>query len=284
MNGSTKTFLRKYLLEHPESAALIIMRSDSVSIAQLVRDFKSESLVNAFNRIPAHILSDSLINVKDKLIADLLSKVEPTLAARILRRWLLDKNLTKFNAVIDLFEKKKAGEIRKLVDYPEDVVGALMNPTPFTVSPDLTVGAALEILKQQKNRYSRYSYVVNAEKELVGVISFKDMYYSDSNLLVSEVMSSKTYSLNVNAGIQHALKDDSWAKWGSLPIVNSKNKLQGVLKYEIMSSHAAKSNIATKDNDEIIKAGNAVGEVLQIGMNATISLLGGHKGHLNENS
>ncbi|MCM8526704.1 MAG: CBS domain-containing protein [Lentisphaeraceae bacterium] len=277
MLESKKEFLAMYLSEQPESAANTIMIHDSDAIPQLANEFKAEVLAKVFNRIPAQILSDGLIHVADTVVADILSKIETTLAARILRKWQIHNHAEKCKNIFSILEPKLSREIQDLVSYSEEVVGAIMNPTPFTVSASLTVETVLDMLKKQKNRYSRYIYVVGPEKELIGVIPFKDVFYCNENLLVSELMSSSVYALNVKTSLHDALKDEAWKNWDSLPVVNFKNKLKGVLKHDILANSSSSIHVKSKNNDDIIKAGNAVGEVLQIGLNATISALGVNK-------
>ncbi|MCM8540558.1 MAG: CBS domain-containing protein [Lentisphaeraceae bacterium] len=277
MLKAKKEFLSSYLTEHPESAANIIMLSDDDAIAQVAKEFDADELAKALSRVPAQILSDGLLEVGEAKVAELLSIIETTLAARILRKWSINNYSDKCDMIFSMLDQKKAREIKNLVEHSEEVVGAIMNPTPFTVSASFSIETVLEILKKEKNRYSRYIYVVDSEKALIGVIPFKEIFYCNTNLLVSEVMSSTVYSLNVKTSLQNALKDDSWTKWDSLPVVNSKNKLQGVLKHDVLFNSSSNLQFKSKNNDEIIKAGNAVGEVFQIGINATISALGVNK-------
>lgn len=278
MNNSKKKFIAQYLMDHPESASSSLVKFDSAAISILVAEFEAELLVGLINRLPAQIISEGLLNSDKQLVANILSKIEVTLAARILRRWNNKNNSDKALSVIELLDPKVAKKVHSLMNYSEDVIAAVMNPTPFTVSPDLSLDTVLEMLKKQKNRYSRYIYVVDSEKNLIGVLPFKEVFYSEVNQQVSEIMCSSIFSFNVNTGIDVALKDNSWNKWDSLPVVDSKNKLQGVLKYDDLSKHSLGLQEKIKSNEDIVKAGHAVGEILQIGLNATITALSPNKG------
>lgn len=266
-----KELISKFFQEHPESAAAVLVRSEETSLAELVEAYDPLVLANVFNRVPALLLSEGLLDADNRKTASLFSQMELTLVARILRKWSQSQKKEKYDLIIPMLEQKISQKIKNLNDYSEDVVASLMNPTPFTVTPDLTLKDVLSILKRQKSRYSRYVYVVNSEKLLLGVIPFKDTFYDNNESLVSEVMSSNIYSLNVNTAIENALKDSSWFKWDSLPVTNSKGQIQGVLKYDVLSHHTLGTNLRNKNNDSLLKAGDAVGEVLQIGLNATIS-------------
>jgi Mg/Co/Ni transporter MgtE len=272
MKESKQKILSVFFKEHAESAASTIAKLDDSSISQLVHSFDAQDLVAVFNRTPAQMLSEGMIEVENALVAKLFSLLEVTLSARILKSWINQGSAQKSEEVLLLIEEDVSSMIKDLIEYSDDEVGSRMNPTPFTVSMDYTLEAVAEILKKQRNRYSRYIYVVGPRKELLGVIPFKEIYYQDLNLLVSEVMSSTVRSLNVNSSIENALEDRSWRMWDSMPVVDSDNILQGVIKYDVLSAYTPAHSIV--QNTELNKAGEAVGEVLKIGIKATMSVIG----------
>lgn len=278
MENPVRDFLEFYFQEHPENAAKVIVSQSDHELASLVQTYSPTHLAKVFDRLPAQLLSDGLQDAPNQTVAAIFAHLDSALVARIARRWRTTGHLLKVDSVISQLSAKLAQKILALADYPEGTVGALMNPTPFTVAPNYTIANVLEMLKKRRDRYSRYIYVVGVNKELLGVIPFKEAFYSDPHLVISELMSNKVTALKVTTSIQEVLKDKYWNEWDSLPVVNTQNQLRGVLRYDVLASSAQGALQDKNGHQQIASATEALGEVVQIGVKAALSALIPKKG------
>ncbi|MDH5513462.1 MAG: CBS domain-containing protein, partial [Gammaproteobacteria bacterium] len=64
---------------------------------------------------------------------------------------------------------------RLLLTYPEDTVGAWINPHCVAVTPETPVSEALERLRQSPESAGTYMYVVDADRRLQGMAALTDL-------------------------------------------------------------------------------------------------------------
>lgn len=271
--------ISKFLNDYPESAANVIAFSDQQDFVDLFEKYPVSLLAKVFNKLPTQVISENLIEINVKKVASLFSLMDVNIVARVLRNWKQEKLNSKYESILKMMSADSSKAIENIVNYPENVIGSIMDNTPPTTSPNTALKSILLNLSKSRNRYSKFVYVVDNHKKLSGVISFKDVFYDNKNSLASELMTSQVYSIQENTSIESAISDPGWIKWESIPIVNNKKEIQGVLKFETLRNyHESKETKKLIDNSDIMKAGEAVGEILHIGLNATISAFGMSKG------
>src|SRR5688500_4838208 len=73
--------------------------------------------------------------------------------------------------------------------FPEGSVGRLMDPPVAVFSPEMTVGEAIEELRELvKEAFITYAFVADEAGLLVGVVVMRDLLFADRGARLSEVM------------------------------------------------------------------------------------------------
>src|SRR6185436_16949182 len=93
-------------------------------------------------------------------------------------------------ALVALLDGATRHEVLALLAYAEDRAGGLMSPRYARVRPDMTVDEALTYLRRQAPDLETiyYVYALDAERRLVGVVSFRELFTARSDLRVRDVM------------------------------------------------------------------------------------------------
>ena len=82
------------------------------------------------------------------------------------------------------------------------------------------------------------------------------------------------FSLHPEDLIKKSYKIPSWKKWDTIPVIDDHNSLIGLINYKTIETNLQGDSIAAdSSNSEISQAGNAISEVFQIGITATVSAL-----------
>lgn len=271
MASGKSQLVASFLKHHPKSASVVLTKNGTGAIKTIIENYAANIVGKTLNNIPPLVLEEALREVDERQIAKLTEYMQLNLISRIFRKWLQSGLNKRVETTLSIMESKLAKAITKLISYPENMVGSIMNPAPFTVSPNLTTREVLSLLNKNKNRYSRYVYVVDHNQVVLGVIPFKEAFYSEKSALVSKIMTSNVFSFRPDHPIKDALSHPNWLEWDSIPITDSHNVLLGVVRFDSLKSDQPPT---TDANAELIKASAAVGEVFQIGLNATVSALG----------
>ena len=82
-------------------------------------------------------------------------------------------------ALLALLDEPTRREVTALLAYAEDDAGGLMNPRFARVRPEMTVDEAISYLRKQSASSCEtiyYAYVLDAEQQLLGVVSFRELF------------------------------------------------------------------------------------------------------------
>lgn len=135
----------------------------------------------------------------------------------------------KFRAI---FDGKTKNILNHLTQFGSSFVGSAIEPCSCFVLEDSVVERALDQVKDLKE-FDNGIYVLNKEHELIGVInSFKLLKYrNDSKMSVLKIMSEVKYRIAANTPIHSLYQHRAWRDYASLPVVDTKNHLIGIITY-----------------------------------------------------
>lgn len=172
----------------PADIAAILEDLDQQTGEALARQLDDEVLADAMEEVSADMQVKILTHLDPERAADILEEMAPDEAADL----LLDLPEQTSAQLLDLMEDEDAEDVRQLLSYPEDSAGGIMT-TEFAWVPDhLTVGQALDHLRQSEEARDDealyYVYVIDPNQALRGVISLRDLVLSDPHLPITECM------------------------------------------------------------------------------------------------
>jgi len=95
------------------------------------------------------------------------------------------------DGLLALLDDTARREVIALLAYAEDVAGGLMNPRFLRLRPDLSIDEAISYLRIQGREISQpahYAYVLDADQRLLGVVSPLDLFCSQGERKVEDLM------------------------------------------------------------------------------------------------
>ncbi len=97
---------------------------------------------------------------------------------------------TERDALLPGLAAAEREDVRRLAAWPEGTAGSIMTSDYVTLTPDLTVGAAIEQLRREApDRETIYdAYVVDGDRRLIGVVSLRDLLLSPDSRPVADMM------------------------------------------------------------------------------------------------
>lgn len=174
--------------------------------------------------VPAHAAQLTL-RLPEPLADDLLDEMAPNHATRILSR-LQESQL---EAVLDRLRKSTREELRRLMSYPEDSAGRLMDTRIDAFRGSTTVAAVLEHLRKAPMRTVRSLYLVDGDGRITSRVVVEKLLQAEATdtladlaqplLAATEAMATKEEIADLFA--TRALLD--------LPVVDMDGVLLGVI-------------------------------------------------------
>ncbi len=137
--------------------------------------------------------------------------------------------------VVDKILEKAPKHERKLINtflnYPDNCAGTLMTPDYISLQKDMTVGQALEYIRNEgMDSETVYTcYVKSKGRTLIGLVSLRSLVISPDNCLISEIMTEEFVSINVYEDQEEV--SEKFKKYGfiAIPVVDNEDRLVGIV-------------------------------------------------------
>ena len=188
-------------------------------------------LLDALRDMDAEAAARRLSAFPDTQIADLLQALGPGRALAILDRFGPERRTRIASAAgDDTGEQWLAGRT-----WPEGSVGRLMEPAPEAFPASARVGDVLERLRPVAARtLMTYVFVVDAEKHLVGVVTFREMVFAESTQRLEEIMVARPFSLRPDADVITAMREVVRRHYPVYPVCDEDQRLLGVVRGAVL--------------------------------------------------
>ena len=120
--------------------------------------------------------------------------------------------------------------------YKTGSVGELMQPAPLILNEKMTVGEAIESVREiPKKILFTYGMVTNDSNELTGVLVFRDVLYHQKEELIKDICFKNASSFKADDDVLSTFNKTAGNQIPEYPVVDNENKLQGTLR----GSHVA---------------------------------------------
>lgn len=153
---------------------------------------------------------------------------------------------------LSLLDPQTKREVSALLAYSEDKAGGLMNSRFIRLRPNMLVDEAISYIRiQAKTQVETvyYSYVLDSEQKLVGVVSFRELFASSSNKRIEEIMHTDIVKISVDMDQERIGQIFSKQDLMALPVIDNDNKMVGIVTFDDIAQ--AVQEEATEDIHKI---------------------------------
>ena len=159
----------------PTDIAAILDDLDPQTSKALLEGFSDEQLADTLEESSSEVQQVVISYLEPERAADILEEMDPDEAADILAE--LDEG--KSEELLSLMEDDDEEDMRTLLRYPETSSGGIMTTEFAWVPAHFDVEQALYHLRTNEDaledEFMYYVYLLNPEKQLMGVISLRDL-------------------------------------------------------------------------------------------------------------
>ena len=115
--------------------------------------------------------------------------------------------------------------------FEQGAVGRLMEPAVAVFAPATTVGDAIEALRALiKSAFITYGYVTNAEGKLLGIVTMRDLLFTDNNKTLGEIMLRDVFALSPQTPISDAMRLTLNRHYPVYPVCDEQGRLLGLVR------------------------------------------------------
>lgn len=168
---------------------------------------------------------------------------------------LPDKKVDKLIAEMRQEEKKNIRNRRK---YPKDSAGRIMTTRYVWIHQSYTVEKTIEKLKHYEAfaHYLNYVYIINDEKQLIGVLSYRDLLLAKADVCVKDIMETGLAKVYDTTDQGEVAKMIGRYDFVSLPVVNEQEILVGIIRTDEVLDLVVRE--ANKDIEMLFASGKSI--------------------------
>lgn len=233
------------------SVTYTLQQKDREAFFENIKDLQKYDLTHIFIRLPSSEQEIFLGFISISMLADVLSELDGENQLKVIN--ILDKKkvslaVTEMNnddlvsllsqlgeeksteLMSDLDEELSA-DIKNLLDFPPETAGRIMNNKMVWINQSYTAREAVDKLKQfaELAEYLNYLHVIDDDKKLVGVVSYRDLLLADLNLEIADIMQARIVTVDALMDQEEVARIIQRYDFVTIPVVDEESRLLGIV-------------------------------------------------------
>ncbi|MDH7577299.1 MAG: magnesium transporter [Bacillota bacterium] len=239
LNGIINLVKQHLAREDLHGITLIANEIQAADLAEVLAELKLEERVWVFVTLDNEKAAAVLNELDPRLVSPLLQALGAERVADIFEEMPSDDaadllgELTEAEKkrLLTMMEVEDAADVEELLVYPEDTAGGIMTTEYVAIRQDITVGRAIEVLRETAPDAETiyYVYVINERGQLVGVISLRELIVASLETRIEQIMHRKVISVSVLADQEEVARVISKYDFLAVPVVDLDQVLVGIV-------------------------------------------------------
>ena len=215
---------------HPATVADILQTLQPARAWEVLSHTSAQRQAEIFQYLPEAYQQRMIEAASRERLAAIIEAMDPDDRVDLLKS--IGEELQE--AILPLVARAEREDIRKLLQYPEESVGAVMTTDYVALPEGTTVGAALERLRllapDRETIY--YVYVVDRDRQLVGVVSLRQLIMARPQTKLRDIMNRDLISVRVDEDKEAAARTLARYDFIALPVVDADGRLVGIITHD----------------------------------------------------
>ena len=217
----------------------IITSMNEVDTAELLESIDEEMAVMIFRLIPKEQAAEVFAYMEHDLQESIITTITDSELHNIINELFLDDTVdlleempaNAVNRILKHTDSKTRQAINRLLKYPEDSAGSLMNTEFLDFKKEMTVREAFSRIRQQGDDVEDFSnfYVTDKNRILEGTVTIKDMLLAGDEVLIGDIMDEKVIYVTTLEDKEEVGSMFSKYDLSAMPVVDNEKRLVGII-------------------------------------------------------
>ncbi len=257
--------------EEPEHVESFVEALPPTETAYVVSRLDDDDQSRLLQQLPPNDAADLLEHFIDEHAADLIEELPTSNAAAIFDQMdsddqadvLYELDDEDAEAILREMDPQEAEDVRRLVQYGQDVAGGLMITEYLAYRDDQTIEDVLADLRENVAAYQEYPidyiYVVDHEQVLRGLVNFREIVMRPRTTGLGQVMRRDVDTVGVHDSIDDLEDFFDAHNYYSVPVIDEEGRLVGVVRRA-----AVEAELGERADKALLKVGGIIaGEELR---------------------
>jgi len=207
-------------------------------IAHLLESLPREKREFIWELVEPELQGDVLLDVNDDIREHLIRQMETSellaategLEVDDLADFIQDMPDTVMQLVLQSMGSQDRQRLERVLSYPEDTAGGLMNTDTITVRPNNSIDVVLRYLRRSRGHIpamTDHLYVVDRDNRYLGQIPLTDLLTREPSIAVGELMNTEHEGILADMSDLDVATLFEQRELVSAPVVNENNELLG---------------------------------------------------------
>jgi magnesium transporter len=238
--------------------------TDSVAAARTLDGMDHDDALSVLKALPSTLAAQAFGHLQALQGATLLKDAPPSLFKEIVEKLGAEQGAGIFAALPESHRQKFLGQlsskakrdIQELLTFPEGSAGRLMAKDFVAFHTGIKVREAIQRMRQLAGRkaLSSYTYVIDSENHLVGVINMRDLILARGDAELESIMRTQVFSVDSFMDREDVARQLTQHGYFAAPVVDSDGRLLGVVKSDRLIGQVQEK--ATEDMQRMFGAGD----------------------------
>lgn len=244
----------------------------------IIEELQPYDIARIFEGLPEKHHTRFLLFLTPEQIAELIQEVEKVHQLNILTKLGIEKsgqvmdlmenddlaslleNLSpdKIEELLSGMEQEESKIVQNIMNFPPETAGRIMTNRFVWIPQHYSVRESVDKLKifAEFSGTINYLYVIDHDKKLVGVVSYRDLIISDEYEKIQDIMYSRVISVSAYADQEEVARLIERYDFLSIPVVDNNNELLGIVTVDDIIDVVIKE--ANEDIEKLSASGKAI--------------------------
>ncbi|KHE92605.1 MAG: magnesium transporter [Candidatus Scalindua rubra] len=221
--------MKKFIENDYQAAARIMEDVEESQAVDVLKTLPSKLSVKVISSLQPNFLISLLSKLPANLFDEIISNLDPQKISDIILG--LPDELRK--SFLDKISEKNKRHVQELLTFPEDSAGRLMTKDYVAFHSHMKVRDAISKIKTTTGkRASAYTYIVDDEHRLVGVLSMYNLIKASGESNLESIMKRGVYTVDCFTERQKIVDELKQYRYSTAPVVDSQNHMLGIIRAE----------------------------------------------------
>lgn len=212
---------------HPADLAEILSDLTRQDGSKILETLDIETLADTLEEVEPDFQVSLIERMSDDRVADVLEEMAPDEAADLLAELPKDRK----HDLLELMEDDEAEDVRKLLTFPEDTAGGIMNTEYFIVPSYFKASQVMERLRETAPEAETiyYIYVADQDEHLLGVFSLRQLVLAQPDSCVIDFMEKRVVTVDLTDSQEDCAQVVSKYNLLAVPVVDEQKRMHGIV-------------------------------------------------------